>query len=552
MGIQNYVWSTWARSRLLLAMAVITVLLTPWAATDAAEVVEEWVARYNGPSDSSDVAGPIAVSDSGEVHVAGFSTGAGTRTDYATVKYNADGQQLWDVLYNGAANSFDYVAGLVIDNQGHVYVTGASREGGDTAHYSDYLTFEYDAEGNVLWSARYDGPANQSDFARDIALDDDGFVYVTGVSEGLDGLSDYATIKYDHSGSPIWVARFDGAENSYDQAYRLHVDADGNVTVTGTSRGVGVSTDIITIRYNADGIEQWAAQYSAWPGSYNSPSGLAVDGEGTVYVTGRAHDGSDYDYVTIKYDADGVEQWAARFDGTANQDDSASSLAVDASGNVFVTGSSRGIGSIDDYVTIKYDAAGVEQWVARYDGPDSHIDQASRIGLDAYGNVYVTGRSRNLGSPSPYDYATLSYDTDGNQRWAVRYDGPSGGFDAAYGLQVMPDGVLYVTGTSWQDGTDNDFATIKYIQPGLKVEQMIVAVTSLDLESGLEGSLLAKLDSALHAIEDFNDANDGAACNALNAYINAVNAQRGKTIDEEDAQDLVVEAEAVLATLICS
>ena len=62
---------------------------------------------------------------------------------------------------------------------------------------------------------------------------------------------------------------------------------------------------------------------------------IAVDNLGNIYVTG-----DDYDYVTIKYDSSGQEQWLARYDGPGNTEDHVAALALDLSGNVYVTGAS--------------------------------------------------------------------------------------------------------------------------------------------------------------------------------------------------------------------
>ena len=69
-------------------------------------------------------------------------------------------------------------------------------------------------------------------------------------------------------------------------------------------------------------------------------------------------------------------------------------IALDGAGNVYVTG--RWPNGYPDYGTIKYNSAGQQQWVARYNGPPGNgPDVATAIALDDSGNVYVTGSSSN-------------------------------------------------------------------------------------------------------------------------------------------------------------
>jgi len=59
-------------------------------------------------------------------------------------------------------------------------------------------------------------------------------------------------------------------------------------------------------------------------------------------------------YVTIKYSSTGAQQWLQEYNGPSNGNDKATSLAIDNTGNVYVTGSSEGTGTSFDFATIKY------------------------------------------------------------------------------------------------------------------------------------------------------------------------------------------------------
>jgi Beta-propeller repeat len=267
------------------------------------------------------------------------------------------------------------------------------------------------------------------------------------------GLSDFATIKYNTAGQEQWAARYGVPVGRY-AAAAITVDDSSNVYVTGRS-----GRDYVTIKYNSAGAEQWVARY----GNEAAAIGVAVDGAGNVYVTGTSYEGGSdcCDYATIKYNSTGQEQWVALYDsGPADGQDNASAIALDASGNVYVTGTSVTASvppSSFDYATVKYNSAGQEQWVARYNGPGAGEDQCNAIGIDSLSNVYVTGQAYVGGGTDCCDYATIKYNPAGQQQWIVFYSGPGNGGDGAQAIAIDGSDDVYVTGVS-----AGGCATIKY------------------------------------------------------------------------------------------
>jgi uncharacterized delta-60 repeat protein len=420
--------------------------------------VKKWVKRYNGQNDQikggPDVATALALDKEGNVHVTGGITRLITGSDYTTYKYDSDANRIWKKTYNGPGIGPDRASAITVDANGSVFITGAS-EGGATQ--ADYATVKYDKNGDTKWVRRYNGPANATDQPAAIAADENGNVYVTGMSVAAGPNGDYATIKYDKNGNTIWIKRYNGPENTFDGATAIAVDKQGNVYVTGES-GSGSTVDYATIKYDANGNELWVARYNGPGNSDDAANALVLDAAGNVYVTGQSRGiNSLSGFATIKYNSAGVQQWVARYDSPINFSlEGAKDIAIDASGNVYVTGESQG-----DYTTIKYNAAGVQQWLAAYNGGIEDISNA--LALDTQGNVYVTGSSRSPGNFSR-DYATVKYNAAGVQQWEARYEGPGLSEDIATDIAVDGDGHVYVTGHSQGSETSTDYATIKYQQ----------------------------------------------------------------------------------------
>jgi cell division septation protein DedD len=432
----------------------------------AGDVQEEWVARYNGPGNYHDLVTAMTINGSGNVYVTGGSTGSDGTFDYATIKYNGSGTEEWVARYSGPGNGDDFATAIAVDGNGNVYVTGYSAVSDETR---DYATIKYNGSGTEEWVARYSGPGNGGDLAIAIAVDGKGNVYVTGASAGSGSSSDYATIKYDASGLEQWVARYNGPGNADDNANAIAVDGKGNVYVTGYSAGSDATRDYATIKYDASGTEQWAARYNGPGNADDYANAIALDDLGNVYVTGGSGPLAVADYLTIKYDASGIEQWVAIYNGPGNGDDVSKGIAVDDSGSVYVTGWSTGSASpfgAYDYATIKYDTSGVEEWVARYEGSGNGNDGGQAIAVDGSSNVYVTGDTTvPTVAGLKGSYATIKYNASGLEQWVALYNGfPDTAFDGAIAMAIDGSGNVYVTGDSLSISTNYDYVTIKYSQ----------------------------------------------------------------------------------------
>ena len=434
-----------------------------------------WTNRYNDQWNLDDWATAVTVDGSGNVFVTGASANINFHPyiyDYATIKYSGAGVALWTNRYNGPGNRDDLASALAVDGSGNVFVTGNSYtlywDGTDYVYNSDYATIAYSGAGVPLWTNLYDW--NGNDFATAVAVDASGNVVVTGSSLGSSGTS-YATIKYSGAGVTLWANRYDGGlVNSDDSVAALAVDGNGNVFVTGSSYGNDNHYEFGSIKYSGSGLTLWTNRYNG-PGNSSAAKAAAIDSSGNVVVAGDLSNNGSSDFATIKYSGAGVSLWTNLYNSVTggNSSDRAAAVAVDRSGNVFVAGSSIGIGSYDDYATIKYSGAGVALWTNRYNGPGNGSDVVTAMAVDGSGNVFVTGWSSNTVSPYNYDYATVAYSGAGVPLWTNRYNEPGDGNSQPNALAVDAGGNVFVTGTSAATTYPyiSDYVTIKYSGAGV-------------------------------------------------------------------------------------
>lgn len=427
-----------------------------------AQVTQDWAARYNGPVNGPERVSSMAVDSSGNVYVTGrISVAIPAAFDIATIKYNSSGIQQWVQRYNGPLNNSDESHSIAVDRAGNVYVAGYTVGVWGLDTNLDYVTIKYSSTGEQLWLQNYDGNGNSHDVASSVGVDDSGNVYVTGNGYASGNGHDYITIKYNASGVLQWDRSYEGTGTAGDFASFLKLDSEGNVYVTGDSWGAGTREDYVTIKYNSMGVQQWVQRYDGTGHDLDNPSSLEVDKSGNVYVTGRSRGPNPVglEYATVKYNTFGIQEWAKRYSEPAVYADVANSVAVDDSGNVYVTGESAANGFNFDYATVKYNSSGDQQWVRRFNGSGNGHDRAVSVVVDGTGDVYVTGYSYSL--LTDYDYVTVKYNSSGMQQWVKNYNGTGNLDDIAGFMKVDRLGNIYVTGDSKGMGTDFDYATVK-------------------------------------------------------------------------------------------
>jgi len=405
-------------------------------------VIESWVQRHAGPASGGYDENAVAVDSAGNVVMTGGYWN-GSNSDLYIVKYAVNsGSIIWEKYYSLDEYSEDHGVAIAVDGNNDVVVSGYSA--------FDFYTAKYEAaDGALLWERRYNGSADSWDFPRAITVDGNGNVVVTGQSVGSGGDYDYYTAKYTGTdGALLWEMRYDGPVSGNDEAYAVAVDGSGNVFVTGRSPKTGdlYESDVFyTAKYAAaDGAPLWEKRYKG------GGQAMAVDREGNVVVAGgtarvlTAHEGS----YTAKYAAaDGALMWEKIYNSPGVYAyDSAYAVAVDSSGNVFITGASVNEGTTDSY-TAKYASTNGEiLWEKRISG-----SSGSAVAVDSDGNVVVANATYDSGDGG-INYHTVKYSgLDGTLLWEKSYNGTGDDDDyvmQSKGLALGPNGMVAITGSS--------------------------------------------------------------------------------------------------------
>lgn len=452
------------KSYFLLLIVTLPILLQ-------AQIAPDWSMIYNGDDDYFDDGVAIALDPDGNVFVGGNSVSINNGApDYVVIKYTPAGEKKWTYVYDGTGAYEDYLAAIATDSDGNVYVTGGSNVGSSR---KDFVTLKISGSGAFSWKNVYKGlNVDNDDAATDIAVGNDGYVYVTGSSAGVSSSmwTDFATLKLSSAGDTVWTRRLGDGGMGNDRATALALDQLGNVYVTGyVEADVSQRYNYATVKYRPNGDTAWVRAYNGTASDEDRAYAVAVDDLGNVFITGASWGAFYDDYATVKYDSNGVQKWVARYNGPVNSYDKAFDLKLDNLGNVYVTGQSGGTGVNYDFCTIKYNSEGGEEWVARYNGPDNLDDIASGLAIDGSGYIYVTGSSQN--NPSPYisttDMVLVKYNASGQEQWVSRFNGPGDNDDSGNAIAADQSGNVYITGTSEYYGQQNksDIFTVKYSNP---------------------------------------------------------------------------------------
>ena len=377
----------------------------------------------------------------------------GEAGDLMIKKYGPGGQLLWVRTYADLSGQH-----MLMDAAGDLIVGGHEWNSGFVGAAVAKISPQ---DGELVWKTLL--PGGVGGILR-LALGANDEIHA--IASPYNGITqdDITTRKLDASGALLWEVSYNffsaATLSHYDEAAEdIDVAPDGRVAVTGWGYGGATSKDAVTVVYDAEGNQQWVRR---WDNGAQVESSAAVrfGPGGSVYVGGTAAGISGYfaDFLLIKYDAAGNQQWVRTFDGEANHNDTIERLHIDSFGNPVVVGHSKGfsaqLGAMAFGTTVlKYDPQGVPLWERKhFSGGFGEEPRWSVLGSDD--SLYITAD----GGTGQDDFMTFKLSPLGGLRWEILHVDPGVSTnDYPRSIAVGADGAVVVTGRT-------PFQTIKYEQ----------------------------------------------------------------------------------------
>jgi hypothetical protein len=314
-----------------------------------------------------------------------------------------------------------YYNSIAIDKQGDIYAFGSTEESFPRSWVP--LRACYDNAGNLKWLNKNDN--NSVDV---IAFDSLGYIY----GSGYDSIGGFIT-KLNPDWTEVWRINTYGA---------MVVDFGGNFYI---SRNIDDYT-IATAKYNTEGVKQWETNCK-WAGYYNNAIHIKTDSRGGAVILGQSYAPPNYpNPIVVKYAADGKIEWKVKYLG-AVMHYWPYGLAIDDSGSVYISAPHGDHPAITAH-TVKYNKAGVQQWVV------TKLGFTRGLELDSKGNILLVMD----------DMKTIKFNSSGIQQWSNQYSSPGKNL-STMGLAIDLNDQVHLIGTSDSSG-QSGFVVVNYNQQG--------------------------------------------------------------------------------------
>ncbi|MCM8808466.1 MAG: hypothetical protein NC926_11140, partial [Candidatus Omnitrophica bacterium] len=364
--------------------------------------VERWVYRYNGPQNGNDFAKAIVQDNQGNLYI------AGSDGDFIVISLTSDGEERWIYRYNGTANSDDGANSIIYGIDGNLYVCGYTT---NTGRGKDILVVSLTTNGEQRWVFMDEDEEGDGE-ALSIAQNLEGNLGVVG----------YFNIE-EQQGEVLYTLTSTGELLSAGQGIGSHPSCINKVIAGLDNYFYATGYDCMEFAINKFN-GGWAT--FVWEGEYGDASySLTCDSNWHLYVCGSLWE--DFTVMCCSLDEWLEEKWTYRYNGPGNGDDDAYDIVYGLDNNLYVAGKTIANNLFSDFTVISLKLNSQERWVYHYNGEADSNDEAYSIAYGGDGNIYVCGYSTNNNTAA--DFTVISLTSDGRERWVYSYNGSANGND---------------------------------------------------------------------------------------------------------------------------
>jgi Secretion system C-terminal sorting domain/Beta-propeller repeat len=253
-----------------------------------------WTRSHSSSTVYSDEGYSVVVDDNDFIYVSGYAVDS-----ILTIKYDEFGNTIWERKFSNVISNYVVPLFSKIDKQNNIIVNGFY----SLATQDNFVTLKYDSEGNLLWDRIFDSPIGAQDYANALSVDDSSNIYITG-STFTNFYFDLLLVKYAPNGDTLWAETYDGGMNSDDLGNCITNDGCGNTYVSGYSKSDISYFDFVTLKYNSVGELLWTKKYTNPLIIYGEDIvySICIDKLNNVTITGTSQQNSNhYGITSIKY-----------------------------------------------------------------------------------------------------------------------------------------------------------------------------------------------------------------------------------------------------------
>lgn len=431
-----------------LLLVVLTILSLCSVKSYSQSLPQEWLATFHGQGKNPDRIAKIKADSQGNVVVSGYAYNSNHSQDIFALKYNAQGDTLWEYYFDGTLSDEDYVTDMELDAAGNVYLTGVAT---GTSYLDQCVTIKLNSNGVVQWEELYTLPGNRESQPNSMAVDSAGNVYVAGWYNAFNSSRDGIVIKYNSLGQISWVDLMNTTNNRYEEVRDIVIDGNQQAVVCGfvydtiTAGGLNVFVK----KYTVGGLEDWAATYTnpAFTGG-DKGEAIKIAPGGNIIVAGQSANGlaTSTDILAISYSPSGVQQWATIYSDTSSAfDELFTAMTLDQSGNVYIAGT-----SFLQQLLFRIDANGTMAWRKTWHSPVNNTNTIPfDVATDDAGGIYTIGKGiypgpNHFGNGGIDNLNVVKYSAAGDSLWTYRLTSDT---DVSIGFAIdVRNGKVYAGG----------------------------------------------------------------------------------------------------------